>query len=277
MHKLLRKININAMKIRYLILFSLVSMLSCTSKYNDNNRYIKILTDEGDIVVKLYNETPRHTENFIKLTEQNFFDGLIFHRVIKDFVVQGGDPETKNAEQGKLYGEKDAGYLIDAEIIDTIYHKRGVIAMAREGDDVNPEKKSSSSQFYLVVGKVFSDEELNELEVNLNKKLREKTVEKLYDSLLIDSKNLNQKSISQVTQKVNILVDSILKVKHIKFNENQRKIYTSVGGIPHLDGNYTVFGEIVSGYEVVEKISSVQTDSNDRPLKDIKFKVHLVK
>ena len=252
-------------------------MLSCTSKYNDSNRYIKILTDKGDIVVKLYNEKPKHTENFIKLTEQNFFDGLIFHRVIKDFVVQGGDPETKNAQPGKLYGEKDAGYLIDAEIIDTIYHKRGVIAMAREGDDVNPEKKSSSSQFYLVVGKLYTDEELNELEDKLNKKLRGKIEEMLYDSLLSDSINLNSKTLSHITQKVSKLTDLIMNVKHIKFNENQRKIYTSVGGIPHLDGNYTVFGEIVSGYEVVEKISTVETDLNNRPLKDIKFKIRIVK
>lgn len=265
------------MKIRTLILLGLVSMLSCTNKYNDNNRYVKISTDEGDIVVKLYNETPKHTENFIKLTEENFFDGLIFHRVIKDFVVQGGDPETKNAEPEKLYGEKDAGYLIDAEIVDTIYHKRGVIAMAREGDDVNPEKKSSSSQFYLVVGKVFTEEELNKLEDKLNKKLREKTEKKLYDSMLGSQSNLNPKFLNEVTQKVSILADSIMKVKHIKFNENQRKIYTTVGGIPHLDGNYTVFGEVVEGYDVVEKISQVQTDSNDRPLKDIKFKVRIVK
>lgn len=265
------------MKIRTLVLLGLVSMLSCTTNYNDNNRYVKISTDVGDIVIKLYNETPKHTENFIKLTEENFFDGLIFHRVIKDFVVQGGDPETKNAEPGKLYGEKDAGYLIDAEIVDTIYHKRGVIAMAREGDDVNPEKKSSSSQFYLVVGKVFTEEELNKLEDKLNKKLREKTEKKLYDSLLGSQSNLNPKFLNQVTQKVSILADSIMNVKHIKFNENQRKIYTTVGGIPHLDGNYTVFGEIVEGYDVVEKISQVQTDSNDRPLKDIKFKVRIVK
>ena len=265
------------MKIRCLILFSLVSMLSCNSKYNDSNRYIKISTDEGDIVVKLYNETPKHTENFIKLAEQKFFDGLIFHRVIKDFVVQGGDPETKNAMPGKLYGEKDAGFLIDAEIVDTIFHKRGAIAMAREGDEVNPEKKSSSSQFYLVVGKLYTEEELINLEDKLNKKLREKIEKKLYDSLLGSQNNLNPKFLNQVTQKVSILADSIMQTEHIMFNQNQRKIYTTIGGIPHLDGNYTVFGEIVSGYDTVEKISKVQTDSNDRPLKDIKFKVRILK
>lgn len=265
------------MKIKRLIFISLISIISCNTNYHNSNRYVKIITTEGDIVVKLYNETPKHTENFIKLAEQKFFDGLIFHRVIKDFVVQGGDPQTKNAVPGKIYGENDAGYLIDAEIVDTIYHKRGVIAMARESDDVNPEKKSSSSQFYLVVGKVFKEEELNELENMLNKKLREKIEKQLYDSLFSNQINLNPKFLNQFTQKVSFLADSIMKIKNIKFNENQRKIYTTVGGTPHLDGNYTVFGEIVQGYEVVEKISQVETDSNDRPLKDIKFKVRILK
>jgi len=265
------------MKIRTLLVLAILAFVSCTNKYKDSNRFVKIITDEGDIIVRLYNETPKHTENFIKLTEQKFFDDLIFHRVIKDFVVQGGDPETRNAEPGKLYGEKDAGYLVDAEIIDTIYHKRGVIAMAREGDDVNPEKKSSSSQFYLVVGKLYTNDELNNLEVKLNKKLREKIEKNLYDSLLSKLNNPDSKFLNQITQKVSILADSIMNIKRIKFNDKQRSIYTTLGGIPHLDGNYTVFGEIVEGYDVVEKISQVQTDSNDRPVKDIKFKVRIVK
>lgn len=265
------------MKIRTLLVLAILAFVSCTNKYKDSNRYVKIITDEGVIVVRLYNETPKHTENFIKLTEQKFFDDLIFHRVIKDFVVQGGDPETRNAEPGKLYGEKDAGYLVDPEIIDTIYHKRGVIAMAREGDDVNPEKKSSSSQFYLVVGKLYTNDELNNLEVKLNKKLREKIEKNLYDSLLSNLNNPDSKFLNQITQKVSILADSIMNIKRIKFNDKQRSIYTTLGGIPHLDGNYTVFGEIVEGYDVVEKISQVQTDSNDRPVKDIKFKVRIVK
>jgi cyclophilin family peptidyl-prolyl cis-trans isomerase len=265
------------MKIRTLVVLAILAFVSCTNKYKDSNRYVKIITDEGDIIVRLYNETPKHTENFIKLTEQKFFDDLIFHRVIKDFVVQGGDPETRNAEPGKLYGEKDAGYLVDPEIIDTIYHKRGVIAIAREGDDVNPEKKSSSSQFYLVVGKLYTNDELNNLEVKLNKKLREKIEKNLYDSLLSNLNNPDSKFLNQITQKVSILADSIMNIKRIKFNDKQRSIYTTLGGIPHLDGNYTVFGEIVEGYDVVEKISQVQTDSNDRPVKDIKFKVRIVK
>lgn len=254
-----------------------LAIASCTSRFDDKNRYVKIITDEGEVIVKLYNETPKHTENFIKLTEQKFFDNLIFHRVIKDFVIQGGDPVTRNAEPGKLYGEKDAGYLIEPELVDTIIHKRGVIAMAREGDDVNPEKKSSSSQFYIVVGKKYTDEQLNVLEENLNKKIRSQLEKKLYDSLLNISSNFDSKNLTKITQIVSNMLDSIMPTKRVKFSKKQREVYTTVGGIPHLDGNYTVFGEVVEGYEVVGKISKVETDSNDRPLKDIKFKVRLVK
>lgn len=167
--------------------------------------------------------------------------------------------------------------MIDAEIVDTIYHKRGVIAMAREGDDVNPEKKSSSSQFYIVVGKVYTNDDLNKLEVKLNKKLRDRIEKKIYDSLLSNQNNPDSKYLEQITQKVSILADSIMNIKRVQFNDKQRLIYTTIGGIPHLDGNYTVFGEIVEGFDVVEKISQVQTDSNDRPVEDIKFKVRIVK
>ena len=265
------------MKIKILVFALLTTILSCTSKYDDNNRYVKILTDDGDIIVKLYNETPIHTNNFVKLTEDKFYDGQIFHRVIKDFVIQGGDPETRNPKPGKKYGEKDAGYTLDAEIIDTLIHKRGIIAMAREADDVNPEKKSSSSQFYIVTGKVYTNSELDKLEENLNKKLREQVEKKLFDSLLQTDTNFDTNTLSQITQKVSILADSTMNCKRIKFSDKQRVTYTTSGGIPHLDGNYTVFGEVVDGYEVVEKISEVSTDSNDRPLKVIRFKVRIVK
>jgi len=265
------------MKIKLLVFTLITAVLSCTSKYDDSNSYVKILTDEGDIIVKLYNETPKHTKNFLKLTNDKFYDGLIFHRVIKDFVIQGGDPETITPKPDKIYGEKDAGYTIDAEIIDTLIHKQGIIAMAREADDVNPERKSSSSQFYIVTGKVYTNSELDKLEENLNKKLREQVEKILYDSLLQIDTNFDTYNLGQITQKVSILADSIMNYKRIKFSDKQREIYTTVGGIPHLDGNYTIFGEVVEGYEVVEKISQVPTDSNDRPKKDIKFKVCIVK
>lgn len=267
----------NSKTYKYLTILLVLLALSCNSKYNDSNKYVEFRTDFGKIVVKLYNETPKHSENFLKLSDEKFFDGLIFHRVIKDFVVQGGDPDTRNPIPGKLYGDSDAGYLIDPEFNDTIIHKRGTIAMAREGDDVNPDKKSSSSQFYFVVGKVYSEEELNNLEVKLNTKLKEKIEKKLFDSLLKYNTQFDTKFLQNITQLVQNKADSIYNSKKIKFSDKQRKTYTTIGGIPHLDGNYTVFGEVIEGYDVIEKISKVATDKNDRPLADIKIKVKVIK
>lgn len=257
----------------------LIVLIGC-SKYDKKFQHAKIETQYGNIVVKLYNSTPNHTNNFVKLTEEKFFDGIIFHRVIKDFVVQGGDPDTKKAEPEKLYGEADAGYLVDAEIVDTIIHKRGAIAMAREGDDLNPEKKSSSSQFYFVVGKVFTNEQLDSLEIKLYNKKVSKFRNGVYSELMKQmGDTLNNTKLTAKIEAISLAkVDSFRIVTPlVKFSEQQRKTYTTIGGIPHLDGNYTIFGEVIEGYEIVEKISLVETDENDRPKQDIKMKISLIK
>lgn len=264
---------------RILIAIGLIALLASCTNYDKNYHHAKIETEYGNIVVKLYNSTPNHTNNFVKLTNEKFYDGIIFHRVIKDFVVQGGDPDTKTAEAGKIYGESDAGYLVDAEFVDTIIHKRGAIAMAREGDDVNPEKKSSSSQFYIVVGKIFTNEQLDSLEIKLYNKKVSKFENKIYSEqlkVLGDTLN-NAKLKKKISEIVTTKVDSFkLATPEARFNELQRKTYTTVGGIPHLDGNYTIFGEVIEGYDIVEKISLVATDENDRPQKDIKMKISLI-
>ncbi|BDX37530.1 peptidyl-prolyl cis-trans isomerase [Tenuifilaceae bacterium CYCD] len=262
-----------------LVAIVLIAFLASCSKYDKNFHHAKIETEYGNIVVKLYNSTPNHTNNFVKLVDEKFYDGIIFHRVIKDFVIQGGDPDTKNAEAGKLYGEADAGYLVDAEFVDTIIHKKGVIAMAREGDDVNPEKKSSSSQFYIVVGKIFTNEQLDSLEIKLYNKKVSKFESKIFADLIKEKGDTlnNPKLIKEISKIVNTKVDSFkLATPIVKFNELQRKTYTTIGGIPHLDGNYTIFGEVIEGYDAVEKISLVERDENDRPLKDIKMKISLI-
>jgi len=230
-----------------LLYFSIAALLLLTGCKNatvDNRHLVKISTNYGDIEVVLYNETPKHTLNFINLTDQHFYDGQIFHRVIKNFVIQAGDPETKNSQPGKEYGEKDSGYLIDPEFCDTIIHKYGAIGMARESDDINPDKLSSGSQFYIVIGKVYTNEELDNLEKKINFEKLNKIKQDLY------KKYLNENTAVSDTNK-------------------QREIYTTIGGIPHLDGNYTVFGEVSKGMDIVKKISEVKTDQNDRPLVDI--------
>jgi cyclophilin family peptidyl-prolyl cis-trans isomerase len=212
-----------------------VFFISCTStnitKTSLNESLVKIETDSGTMVIKLYNKTPLHRDNFVKLVKEHFYDGLLFHRVIKGFMIQGGDPQSKNATPGELLGDSSLNYTIPAEFDSSLFHKKGALAAAREGDEVNPEKASSASQFYLVQGKTYTDGELNRLEEHFK----------------------------------------------IKIPENHRAIYRAIGGAPFLDMNYTVFGEIISGLEVVDKIANAETDSNDRPLKDIKMKITLLK
>jgi Peptidyl-prolyl cis-trans isomerase (rotamase) - cyclophilin family len=193
------------------------------------HQYIKIKTDMGECIIMLYNETPKHRDNIISLIKKHVYEGTLFHRVIKDFMIQGGDPDSKKAKQGDLLGDGSVGYTVPAEFRDSLFHKKGVLAAAR---DNNPEKASSGSQFYIVQGKKFTDEGLDSLEGNR---------------------------------------------LHFKIPVWQREIYKSIGGTPHLDRNYTVFGEVVSGLDMVDKIASVARDSNDRPIADVKMSVSVLK
>ena len=247
-------------------------------------RVVLITTNFGEIQVKLYNETPVHRDNFIKLVKDGVYDSLLFHRVINQFMIQGGDPESKDAKPGKKLGDGTLGYTVPAEFIEGIYHKKGVLAAAREGDDINPEKASSASQFYLVQGKVFTDEELDAL----LQKMRERAFGKLLAEHLQQpgnealrmaytkaSKKRDMVSLDSLNQAVSTHFSE--ELNEITFNETQRDIYTTVGGTPHLDGAYTVFGEIVEGLDVLDSIAAVQTDKNDRPLEDVVFSVSLLK
>jgi len=194
------------------------------------NSYIRITTNKGSCVVKLYNQTPKHRDNFLKLTKEGFYDGTLFHRVIENFMIQGGDPDSKDAKQGQILGNGDLGYRIQPEFRDSLFHKKGALAAAR---DNNPEKASSASQFYIVQGKTFTDEELD----------------------MIEQQRLGGRKIP----------------------DWQRKVYKTLGGTPHLDQNYTVFGEVAVGIAMVDSIASVPTDENDRPLEDIRIQVKILK
>jgi len=192
---------------------------------------VEITTDSGIIVVQLFDETPLHRDNFVKLVEENFYDSLLFHRVINHFMIQGGDPNSKNAPAGKMLGDGGLSYTVPAEFDTSLYHKKGALAAAREGDNVNPTKASSSTQFYIVHGKPFSDKELDQVEESFKTKI---------------------------------------PTAH-------REVYRTVGGTPHLDMKYTVFGEVISGLEVIDKIASARTDRNNRPHQNIKMKMTIVK
>lgn len=220
---------------RTIILFVSVFMtyLTLHSQTADTLRHEVLLeTDKGNIRIALYNETPLHRDNFIKLVKQGFYDGLLFHRVISSFMIQAGDSASRNAPPGQRLGDVPEGYSVPAEIIyPELLHKRGAVAAARESDDVNPEKKSSASQFYIVYGRRFSDSTLDDLQLKLDKHTGGK----------------------------------------VKLTEEARAIYKQYGGTPHLDGTYTVFGEVVEGLETVDKIQWADTDKYDRPIENIRI------
>ena len=231
----------NTKKIGILFLLSIFLFLSCskkTSTITDDNQtsqmeekqeqtMVLISTNYGDIKIVLYNETPLHRDNFIQIVKNGTLDSTLFHRVIKGFMIQGGDPNSKIAKKGQMLGNGDLGYKVPAEINQNLFHKKGALAAAR---DNNPQKASSSCQFYIVQGNVYNDQQLDTMQARMNK----------------------------------------------TFSSEQRKVYSTIGGVPHLDGDYTVFGEVIEGLDVVDKIAEVATDRNDRPLEDVRMKVSIV-
>lgn len=232
--------------IRNLFLSLLVAIFAfgCSNKVADKNiatepkeeetkektTMVIISTDLGEMKAVLYNETPLHKENFIKLAKEGYFDGCLFHRVIDGFMIQGGDPDSKTAKPGQMLGQGGPGYTIPAEFKQELIHKKGALAAARMADQVNPQKASSGSQFYIAQGKSYTENELNILSSRMGK----------------------------------------------AFNKQQMEAYTTVGGVPFLDYEYTVFGEVVEGLEVIDKIAAVEKDRRDRPVQDIKMTIKVV-
>ena len=202
------------------------------NKKTDKSVKVEMTTSLGKMVFVLYNDTPLHRDNFLKLVKSHTYDSLLFHRVIKNFMIQAGDPNSRKAKPNQMLGDGTLGYTIPAEFRSNHIHKKGALCAARQGDNVNPRKESSASQFYVVQGQVWDERSLNMMEQRFGR----------------------------------------------KFSEEQRKIYTTIGGTPHLDGDYTVFGELVEGMDVVDKIASVETGMADRPVKDVRIlKVKVIK
>ena len=219
-------------KIFIVILLTLPCILQTNTTYaqkakiiiNENiETMVQIETTKGKMIVKLYNETPLHRDNFVKLVKEKYYDSLLFHRVIADFMIQGGDPDSKNAPQGQMLGNGGPNYTIPAEFKSTLIHKKGVLAAARTADNINPKKESSGSQFYIVHGKIF-----------------------------------DEKQLEYICSKTGIV-----------YTYEQKEIYKTIGGTPHLDGAYTVFGEVIEGLDVIDKIAAVKTDQANRPIEDI--------
>ncbi|MGP8215165.1 MAG: peptidylprolyl isomerase [Bacteroidia bacterium] len=242
---------------------------------------IKIHTTMGDIVVKLYNQTPKTRDNFIKLVKEKFYDSTLFHRVIQTFMIQGGDPNSKSAKPGVMLGNGETGYTVPAEFVPGLFHKKGALATARQGDQVNPTKASSGCQFYIVQGKKFTDGALDTMEQRMNMGIKQQIFTKIINmpqNMELKKKFIkfqnesNIDSLQALTKTIEPEIDSIYdKSDKFKFSPEQRKAYTTVGGTPQLDNNYTVFGEVIEGLDIVDKIAAVKTDRNDRPVEDVRI------
>lgn len=209
-----------------LFLFATLSAFAAKPKHD----YVRVKTSKGECIIMLYNQTPKHHDNFLKLAKEGFYNGTLFHRVIKEFMIQGGDPDSKTAKPGEALGEGDLGYKVDAEFRDSLFHKKGVLAAAR---DNNPEKASSASQFYIVHGKIWTDETLDNIQIS--------------------------------------------RMQGRQIPASQRQVYKTIGGTPHLDQNYTVYGEVVKGLEMVDAVATVKTAPGDRPVEDVKMEISVLK
>ncbi len=270
------------MKSIYWFVFALIvssCFLARKQKGAEKQDLVLLKTNMGEMKVLLYNQTPIHKKNFLSLVDSGFYDGLLFHRVIKKFMIQGGDPDSRTAKPTDKLGNGGPGYTLKAEIVDSLIHKRGALAAARLGDKVNPDKRSSGSQFYIVQGRVFSEGDMRRVAEN---KFQQAKIQEL-QKFLYEPENEKILKRLQYCQGARMVVeyDSILRsldpvLKNrlgadtlVEYSDQQIKAYTTVGGAPHLDGGYTVFGEVVEGLDVIDSICALRMNANDRPFKDV--------
>lgn len=249
----------------------------------ETKNLVLIETPYGTIKVRLYDETPQHRDNFIKLVESQFYDSLLFHRVIKDFMIQGGDPESKNAPANAQLGAGGPGYQVPAEIVyPQLFHKRGALSAARTGDQVNPMKASSGSQFYIVWGKVYGENELKSMEQQKVQQAMRTHFNNLAfaqkDSIQAMQANNNTAGMDALEKELIAKTEAEFMFNPDKgrFTAEQKAVYTTVGGTPFLDGEYTVFGEVVEGLDIVDQIQRSQTGTADRPKTDITMTMRMV-
>lgn len=279
---LLHQINRGEIMKKTLLLLFLVMATINTTCSQENGTEVELQTEYGNIRIRLYDETPLHRDNFVKLVKEGFYKDQLFHRIIKDFMIQGGDPGSRAASDTTRLGTGGPGYTIPAEIVYPRYfHKRGALAAARTGNDSNPMKESSGSQFYIVVGKKYSDKELTKMEdekigrerqtiYNDLQNKNKDTIKAFYSSSDLDG-------LATFRQGLSAQAAEEAEAKCPRYTAEEREAYTKVGGAPHLDNEYTVFGEMISGWDVLEKIQKVKTSSNDRPAKDVRMNIVLIR
>ena len=266
---------------KHILFICLIALI--TQQIHAQSRIVQISTNLGAMKFRLFEETPKHRNAFIQLANEGYYDQTLFYRVIQDFLIQGGSRSSRNAAPGKRIGYGDPDKTVDDEILTQFFHKKGALCAPRQPDEVNPFKQSDISQFFIIKGKVYTEGELDTLELAVNRPIQNK-INARYLTPEIKEKLKKLKAEKKVEEfraiadevKRQINTEFTLNQQKLIFSVEQRKAYTTLGGYPDLDGKYTIFGECISGMEVIDKIASLKTDINNRPLTDVKITVTIL-
>lgn len=267
--------------VRFVYIFLLTVLFTFSG--HAQSREIEISTNMGSMKFRLYNDTPKHRDAFIQLANEGYYDGTLFYRVIRDFLIQGGSKSSRNAPSGKRIGYGDPDKTVDDEILSHFCHKKGALCAPRQPDEVNPFKQSDISQFFIIEGSVYTEGALDTMEMAVNRPIRNKIVQKYMTPEVRDElKKLKEENKVEDFRKLAGEIKNKIETEYnlnpglLEFTETQRRAYTTVGGYPELDGKYTIFGECISGFDVIDKIASLKTDENNRPYTDVKITVKVL-
>ena len=265
-------------------LFISVLILFLASAGHTQSKIVEISTNLGSMKFRLYDDTPKHRDAFIELAKEGYYNGTLFYRVIQDFLIQGGSKSSRGAAPGKRIGYGDPDKTVDDEILPHYFHKKGSLCAPRQPDDINPFKQSDISQFYIVKGRLYTSGEIDTIELAANRPIRNKIVQNVMTQEVRDElKRLKEEKkvdeFRELAQKVKDKIETEYNLNPgvVKFSDAEREAYTTIGGYPDLDGRFTIFGECISGFDVIDKIAALSTDKNDRPFTDVKITVTIVK
>jgi peptidylprolyl isomerase len=267
------------------LLIALILTFQLMAQSQDARPKLKVATNYGDMVVELYNETPQHRDNFLKLVEEGFYDSLQFHRIIKNFMIQGGDPGSRGAKGDKQLGSGGPGYTIEAEITPQFIHKKGALSAARQGDQVNPDRRSSGSQFYIVQGQVTNIDQLAQFEQRCGFDMKQQQLRKFFmapenkeylDRYQAAANVQDQAAVQEIMTEVQPIIDATNSTGVFAYTPEQRKAYATIGGTPHLDQQYTVFGEVIEGLNIIDSIAAVPTKPGDTPVEPVIMNISIL-